>query len=75
LRATVLMIRPGDFTDGSLARQTDQYLFDVVKQGGSPIGRPGMPGFEANLGDEDIRALIEYVRGLAAGRLSPPARS
>ena len=40
-----------------------QYLFDIVKYGGAPIGRPGMPGFE-HLSDEDIAALIRYVRTL-----------
>jgi len=67
-RSALFLVRPGDLTDGSRARQTDGYLFDLIKQGGSPIGRPGMPGFAANLSDEDIRALIGYLRGLAGSR-------
>ncbi|MBI4628137.1 MAG: cytochrome c [Candidatus Rokubacteria bacterium] len=65
-RATLFLIRPGDLTDGATTgRQTDQYLVDIVKDGGSPIGRPGMPAFGAALTAEDIRALVAYVRGLA----------
>ncbi len=68
-RATIFLIRPGDLTDpAATRRQTDQYLFDVVKEGGSPIGRPGMPAFGAALKDEDIRALVAYMRGLARAR-------
>ena len=73
-RAALFLVRAGDLTDRSRVGQTDQYLFDLVKHGGSPIGRPGMPGFEANLSDEDIRALVGYLRELAR-RVTPPARS
>ncbi|OGL09107.1 MAG: hypothetical protein A3I17_09185 [Candidatus Rokubacteria bacterium RIFCSPLOWO2_02_FULL_72_37] len=75
-RAALFLVRAGDLTDGSLVGQTDQYLFDLIKHGGAPIGRPGMPGFEATLSDADIRALIAYLRALpGARRLTPPARS
>lgn len=68
-RATIFLIRPGDLTDPATAsKQTDQYLFDIVKEGGSPIGRPGMPAFGAALKDEDIRELVAYMRGLARAR-------
>ncbi len=68
-RATLFLIRPGDLTDpAAIGRQTDQYLFDIVKEGGSPIGRPGMPAFGAALKDEDIRELVAYMRGLARAR-------
>ncbi|MBI2159868.1 MAG: cytochrome c [Candidatus Rokubacteria bacterium] len=68
-RATLFLIRPGDLTDAAaIGRQTDQYLFDIIKEGGSPIGRPGMPAFGAALKDEDIRALVAYLRGLGRAR-------
>ena len=68
-RATIFLIRPGDLADSATTgRQTDQYLFDIIKEGGSPIGRPGMPAFGAALKDEDIRALVAYMRGLARAR-------
>jgi mono/diheme cytochrome c family protein len=67
-RAALFLVRPGDLTDGSRAAAlSDAYLFDLVKHGGAPIGRPGMPAFGATLGDEDIRLLVQYVR-----RLQPP---
>lgn len=68
-RAALFLIRPGDLTDRATAsRQTDQYLFDVIKNGGSPIGRPGMPAFGAALKEEDIQELVAYMRGLGRAR-------
>lgn len=48
---------------------TDRYLFDLIKHGGAPIGRPGMPGFE-HLSDADIETLVGYVRRLSGTRSS-----
>lgn len=68
-RATLFLIRPGDLADRArMAGHTDQYLFDIIKHGGSPLGRPGMPAFGASLKDDDIRALVAYAR-----RLGQPA--
>jgi mono/diheme cytochrome c family protein len=68
-RATLFLVRPGDFADPDrTGRERDQYLFDLIKHGGAPIGRPGMPAFGAALTDEDIRELVAYVRGLARKR-------
>jgi len=56
-RAALFLIRPGNLGDRARMQQnSDQYLFDIVKHGGSPIGRPGMPGFE-HLSDADIAEL------------------
>ena len=65
-RAALFLIRPGDLTEPSrTGRESDQYLADVIRHGGAPLGRPGMPAFGAALKDEDIRALVTYVRQLA----------
>jgi mono/diheme cytochrome c family protein len=65
-RAALFLIRPGDLTDGMrLGRYSDRYLFDVIKHGGAPIGRPGMPAFGATLSDAEIEELVRYVRTLA----------
>ena len=65
-RATVFLIRPGNLADRArMAGHSDQYLFDIVKNGGAPLGRPGMPAFGGSLSDDDIRALVTYVRTLA----------
>ena len=68
-RAALFLIRPGNLGDGgAVGRRTDEYLFDIIKHGGAPIGRPGMPGFGATLGDADIKELVRHVRGLARPR-------
>lgn len=66
-RASLFLVRPGNLTDsGRMSSLSDQYLFDLIKYGGSPIGRPGMPAFGASLSDQEIRELVQYLRGLGA---------
>jgi mono/diheme cytochrome c family protein len=67
----LLLIRPGDLTDrGRMGAVSDEYLLQLIKNGGSPLGKPGMPGFGFHLTDEQIAAVIASVRTLsgAAGR-------
>jgi mono/diheme cytochrome c family protein len=68
-RAALFLIRPGDLT--AVTDQPDQYVFDIIKHGGASIGRPGMPAFGAQLSDDDIRALVAYLKTLPAGRGAP----
>jgi len=66
-RASLFLLRPGDLTDRRrIATESDQYLSDLIKNGGATIGRSGMPAFGAQLSDEDIALLVAYVRTLAA---------
>jgi mono/diheme cytochrome c family protein/pimeloyl-ACP methyl ester carboxylesterase len=66
-RSTLLLIRPGNLADRSrMQALTDQYLFDLVKQGGAPVGKPGMPAFGFHLTDAEIGELVAYVRSLSA---------
>ncbi len=66
-RATLFLVRPGDLSDPvRLHAVSDQYLFDLIKNGGAPIGRPGMPAFGTALTDEQIREVVQYVRFLSA---------
>ena len=68
-RATAFLIRPGDLTDAArMGGHSDQYLFDVIKNGGAPLGRPGMPAFGGSLSDDDLRALVAYLRTLGEKR-------
>ena len=68
-RATIFLIRPGDLTDRrKMARLSDEYIFNLVKDGGAVIGKPGMPAFGSHLSDAEIRALVAYVRSLSAAR-------
>jgi mono/diheme cytochrome c family protein len=62
-RAALFLLRPGDLT--RLSAQPDRYLFDIIKHGGGPLGRPGMPSFGYHLSDADIEALVAYLRTLA----------
>jgi mono/diheme cytochrome c family protein len=69
-RATLFLIRPGNLADPAAMRgQTDQYLFDMIKHGGAPFGRPGMPAFGGSLSDDNVRALVAYLRRL--GQAAP----
>jgi mono/diheme cytochrome c family protein len=63
-RARLLFLRPGDLSSPALALRPDQYLADLVRHGGSSYGRPGMPSFGFVLTDEEIDAVIQYVRTL-----------
>jgi mono/diheme cytochrome c family protein len=68
-RAALFLLRPGDLADAQrMATHTDQYLVDIVKNGGAALGRPGMPAFGYHLSDDDIRALVAYVRTLPRAR-------
>src|SRR5437870_2089383 len=68
-RATLFLVRPGNLADGArLGQRSDQYLFDIIKNGGAPIGRPGMPAFGAALSEDEIRELVAYVRELSRAR-------
>jgi len=64
-RATIFLMRPGDLSDPRLVdRLTDEYLYLLIKNGGAPLGKPGMPAFGFHLRDDDIRELIRYLRTL-----------
>jgi|SRR5688572_21988487 len=69
-RAALFLLRPGDLTGSPMRGHTDQYLFDIIKHGGAPIGRPGMPAFGAQLSDADIQAVVRYVRALTSASRS-----
>jgi mono/diheme cytochrome c family protein len=67
-RATIFLIRPGDLSDQARMRvRDDRYLFELIKHGGAPLGRPGMPGFGFNLNDQQIEAVIRFTRTLSRG--------
>ena len=63
-RAALFLLKPGDLAQQSRA-ESDRYLFDIIKQGGAPIGRPGMPAFGYHMSDADIEALVAHVRMLS----------
>jgi len=61
-RAALFLLRPGNLAAPNVTAESERYLFDIIKHGGSPIGRPGMPAFGYHLKDEDITELVKYVR-------------
>src|SRR5687768_14760215 len=68
-RAALFLLRPGNLADSAVAH-SNTYLFDIIKHGGAPIGRPGMPAFGAQLSDADIAAVVAYVRTLSSASRS-----
>ena len=64
-RAALFLLRPGKLGSPRVAGESDQYLTDIIKNGGSPIGRPGMPAFGYHLKDEDLAELVRYIRTLS----------
>ncbi len=65
--AATLPQKPTDHTDGKhMNTLTDQFLFDIVKQGGAGVGKsPLMPPWGNQLSDQDIRNVVSYIRTLA----------
>jgi len=54
-----------DLTDAAYVRTlSDDYLFQIIKQGGASLGKPGMPSWGQELTDQEIRDLAAYIRGL-----------
>jgi mono/diheme cytochrome c family protein len=72
-RATLFLLQPGNLADPRvLAPLSDEYLFNLVKDGGAPIGKPGMPAFGYHLSDEQIREVVRYVRSLSRAPTTSP---
>ncbi len=74
-RARLLFLRPGDLTDPKAMRAlSDDFLFQIIKHGGSSFGKPGMPSFGFHFSDDQIRSLVAYVRTLPPPRLETDSR-
>lgn len=66
-RATLFLLRPGNLADPKATESLpDEYLFNLIKDGGATIGKPGMPAFGFHLSDEEIREVMRYVRQMPA---------
>ena len=73
-RARLLLLRPGNLAAPETAALSDQYLQDIIRHGGSSFGKPGMPSFGFTVAENEIRALVAYLRALGpsdAGRSAP----
>jgi len=59
--------RPARLGDrGYMSSKTDDYVFQVIKNGGASVGRsPMMAPWGGSLSDAQIRDVIAYIRSLA----------
>ena len=71
--AEVIRQKIVDFTDPAAMRGvSDRFLFEIIQKGGSQFGRSNaMPAWGMKLTDDDIRAVVAYIRSLASQ--GPPA--
>jgi len=60
-----LKTRPRDFTDCAvIGKISDETMFKAIKEGGESVGLSGdMPAWGSGLSDDDIHAVMKYVRG------------
>ena len=58
-----------DFSNPVAMRQVDdRFLFEIIKKGSSQFGRSNaMPSWGMKLTDEEIHAVVAYIRSLASG--------
>jgi cytochrome c oxidase cbb3-type subunit 3 len=66
INSAALPIQPRDHTDtGEMSARTDADLFKAIKHGGKAVNKSVlMPNWDANLSDDDINALVAYLREL-----------
>lgn len=71
--AAALTPKPRNHADGNYMNGlTDKYLFDIIKGGGASMGKsPLMPPWGSQLGDQDIRNVVAYIRTLAVPPYKP----
>jgi mono/diheme cytochrome c family protein len=73
-RARLVLLRPGNLASPETATLPDQYLVDIIRHGGANFGKPGMPSFGFALDENEIRALVVYLRMLPPPPPAPRAR-
>jgi mono/diheme cytochrome c family protein len=63
-KAADLKTKPADYTDcAKMSKFTDDYLFNVIKNGGKAEGKSKeMPDFGKAYDDDEIHSLVAYVR-------------
>jgi len=63
-----LPVKPTNHTDpAAMGAHTDEYLFNIIAQGGMAVGRsPFMPAWDEQLSEQQITTLVAYIRSLSA---------
>lgn len=61
-----MAVQPRDHTDtGEMSARTDEDLFKAIQGGGKAVNKSVlMPAWGGNLSDQDIHALVAYLREL-----------
>ncbi len=76
--AEIVRQKMPDFSNpAAMQRVDDAFLFTIIQKGSSQLGRSNaMPAWGMKLTDDEIRALVRYLRGLArpAGSAASPPR-
>ncbi len=65
-QAEALSTKPRDLTDcARMKAMPDDHLFTAIKEGGAAVGlSKDMPAWKEGMEDDDIRALVAFVRTL-----------
>jgi mono/diheme cytochrome c family protein len=65
--------KPRDHTDGAYMNQlSDVHLIKVINEGGPAVGRsPLMPPWQGTLSEQQIRAVVVFLRTLAVPPYQP----
>ncbi len=63
-QAGTLSTKPQDFADcAAMQKIPDDTMFKAIKDGGAAVGMPGdMPSWSNGLSDDEIHALVQFVR-------------
>lgn len=63
-----------DFTDATaMGKAGDRFLTEIIKKGSSQFGRSNaMPAWGMKLSDEEIQAIVAYIRALARPKPAGP---
>ncbi|HKN02025.1 MAG TPA: cytochrome c [Candidatus Binataceae bacterium] len=67
-KASELKTKPANYTDcAAMSKFTDDYLFNVIKNGGKSVGKSAdMADFGQAYSDDEIRGLVAYVRSFCS---------
>ena len=73
--AKTLPVRPADHTRAEMTKHSDQYLFDIISEGGASVGKSAqMPAWGAVIKEQQILEIVGYIRGLSRPADDSPQR-
>jgi mono/diheme cytochrome c family protein len=64
--AKSMSVKPADHTRGEMNKHTDQYLVEIISQGGASVGKSSqMPAWGAVLKEPQVKEIVAYIRTLS----------